>query len=256
VGAGFLVFELLARDGSVYVVAPRVDEKPGVPSMDEPYEVQVVTQPNGALVMVEGQEVGTTPYGLTLAAGVPRLSASLVRDGYEPFDVRITRGTKKRLAVTLMKAVAPPIAPMIPTPVQPAPTTAPASPKTAPAPSVADKPKAPAGYSAPGAGPNAAAASLALDKPKPKPKALPKPKPRYVPPPPPPVRAKPKPQAKPKPKPKRIVPPPKFDEDEDFETFQPEEEEEDEEFDDEEPESADEFPESADELPESADELP
>ena len=293
VGVGYLVFELLAEDGSVYVVSPRLAEPPGPPappSIDQPHVVRLSTHPEGAAVLVEGQEIGETPYDLTLASGVARMSASLVREGYEPFNVRITRSTKADLAVTLMKAVPagfidlpkPGSEPKAPAPARrrsptvkrtPPPKAAPAmkstpavkpAPKLAPVskPTLASKPvpkPKPSPAVAPRSSPTPAPRATPAPKVKPAPKAkpAPEPAPKAKPAPEPKPAPKPAPEAKPAPEPKPAAkpkpePPPREQDDDDYEVFEPEDDGPVEEA----PESADELPDSADELPEAADELP
>ena len=99
--------------GASAEAAPEMPEEPAEPAIDEPTVVAVndtiilrlTTEPPGATIMEGDDELGTTPYNLSVAPGGDPLTYRLRLDGYEPLDVRIPidpeRGLRQELSYEL-----------------------------------------------------------------------------------------------------------------------------------------------------------
>lgn len=74
---------------------PRPDPKP------QPVKLKVLSEPAGALVVVDGKHFGETPMDLPLAPDAPPVTLALKLDGYEPVSQRVSAGNAPEVSVKL-----------------------------------------------------------------------------------------------------------------------------------------------------------
>ncbi|WNG33058.1 protein kinase [Archangium violaceum] len=90
------------------VTAPQQDPQqaqaePPKPERPEPQPVKlkVLSEPAGALVVVDGKHFGETPMDLPLAPDAPPVTLALKLDGYEPVSQRVSAGNAPEVSVKL-----------------------------------------------------------------------------------------------------------------------------------------------------------
>jgi serine/threonine-protein kinase len=66
--------------------------------------LQVLSQPAGALVMVDGQQRGETPVDLRLAPDAPPVTVAWQLNGYQPVSRKVSAGDAPQVSVTLKPA--------------------------------------------------------------------------------------------------------------------------------------------------------
>jgi hypothetical protein len=66
--------------------------------------LQVLSQPAGALVMVDGQQRGETPVDLRLAPDAPPVTVAWQLNGYQSVSRKVSAGDAPQVSVTLKPA--------------------------------------------------------------------------------------------------------------------------------------------------------
>ncbi|MFL5354652.1 serine/threonine protein kinase [Archangium sp.] len=75
--------------------------RPTEPAQPRPVQLKVLTEPAGALVEVDGKQVGETPAELPLAPDAPPVTLALKLDGYEPVSQQVSAANAPALSVKL-----------------------------------------------------------------------------------------------------------------------------------------------------------
>ncbi|PTL79860.1 serine/threonine-protein kinase [Vitiosangium sp. GDMCC 1.1324] len=67
----------------------------------QPVTLKVISEPTGALVLVDGKQYGETPMDLPLEPDAPPVTLALRLDGYEPVSQRVSAGDAPEVSVKL-----------------------------------------------------------------------------------------------------------------------------------------------------------
>jgi hypothetical protein len=87
---------------------PTVEPKPQPPVEPQKVELEILSEPSGAAVQLEGQLLGRTPVKLPLAANAPPVMVTLLLDGFSPYTQQVSAANAPTVRVALeRRAVSP-----------------------------------------------------------------------------------------------------------------------------------------------------